>query len=224
MELKKSFVFFIFGLVPFIAVGQQDWEDSYNRLGLKAGANYFNIITEDLQVTPKVSWTAGFTTRSSYYENFQFIYGISFYDLNVNITGREKLLSTKSEEVRFNMIAVQGSFLGSIKLFDHHLSVEAGPIIQVNGKLEPQQNKEYFYIQDYDFQAIDMEDINKLNFNLAIGISGGFEKIKFWTQYQMGLNNMLNKLNNGGLSEIDPTATNFQGNIRMITGGIVFFL
>lgn len=201
------------------------WDGQYTRLGLQGGVNYFNIVTNDLPVTPKLSWTAGFTTRSSYGENFQFIYGINFYDFNIDIDGRQKVeLNSSTGKIEYNMIGVQGNFFASYKILDHRLSIEAGPVAQVNGKMEARQDKELWYIADYNLNAIDIENVSSFNVNLAVGVSGGFEKAKFWLQYQYGLNNMLKGLDDEGLSEKDTGFTNPKGHMSIVAAGITMFL
>lgn len=226
MDAKK-FLFFAALLMMSVSMqGQRRmWNGDYNRLGIKAGGNYFNILTDDLPIEPKVSWTAGFTARASFYNNFQFIYGINFYDFKIQMSGREKL-ATDSEKymIDYNMIGVQASFLGSYKLYDHYLSVEAGPVVQINGKLDARQDKDYYYIEGYDLQAIDIEKITPFSVNLAAGISGGMEAVKFWAQYQHGVNNILSGLNDNGLEDIDSDVPEFSGNMSMIAAGVVFFL
>ena len=225
MILKKTYLLVLITLVSFSAHAQRGWEGSYNRLGIQAGVNHFNIITDDFDVTAKTSWTAGFTTRSSFYNDFQFVYGISFYDFNVDIAGREKIeLSSNSKAIPFNMIGVQGYFFGSYKLFGHHLSLEAGPVLQVNGRLEPRQDRELYYVGSYDIQGVDMKKVSPFNVNAAIGASGGFETLKFWLVYQYGINNMLGKLNKQDLEQKDPSVSSLQGRMSMISGGIVVFL
>lgn len=225
MAKKNLLIFCAILMLPFASNAQRIWEGAYNRLGLKGGVNYFNIQTENLPVTGAVSWTAGFTTRSSFQNNFQFIYGLNFYDLNSTVTGREEMdYSTPSEEIDFKMIAVQANFFLSYKILGHFLSLEGGPVVQVNSKFEPAQNRELYYIDSYNIQAMDLEKVSPFNFNVAVGVSGGFEKFKFWAQYQYGLNNILNGLNDEGLGGIDSSATNFHGNISLISGGIIVFL
>ena len=225
MTLRNWLILAGIFLLPFAAHSQRMWKGAYNRLGLKAGANHFSILTDDLPSEANTSWTAGFTTRSSFYDNIQFIYGINFFDFKNKIMGREKIdYSTPNEVIDYNMIAVQANFFASYKLLDHHLSVEAGPVVQVNGKLEPRQDKELWYIDGYDILATDISKVSTFNFNLAIGISGGFEKLKFWAQYQHGLNNFLNGLNDEGLHETDASVPKFDGRISMVTAGVVMFL
>lgn len=226
MNLQKILIFTGIILFSFSADAQrQIWDGQYTRLGLQAGANYFNIVTNDFPATPKVSWTAGFTTRASFYNDFQFVYGINFYDFKLDIEGREKVeLTSPSQAIEYNMIGVQGNFFGSYKLYDHYLSIEAGPVVQVNGKLDARQDKELWYLADYNINAIDIEKVSTFNVNLALGVSGGLETVKFWVQYQYGLNNMLKGLEDEGLQEKDAGFTNPKGHMSMVAGGITMFL
>ena len=226
MNLKM--ILFCAGIILFsfeADAQRRMWNGEYNRLGLQVGANRFNIITDDLTVEPKISWTAGFTARASFYNDFQFVYGINFFDFNVDIQGRERIETPEaSEMIPYNLIGVQLNFFGSYKLYDHYLSIEAGPVVQVNGKLEARQDKELWYVSTYDVQAIDIEKISPFNVNLAVGLTGGFERAKFWVQYQHGINNMLNGLNDEGLQELDADFPKAKGNMSIIVAGITMFL
>ena len=225
MNLRKDLFLLGILLLPFASNAQGRWQGAYNRLGFKAGANHFNIATDGFSSEAATSWTAGFTTRSSFYNNFQYIYGISFFDFRNEIAGRKTLEESAATEVLdYKMIGVQASFLGSFKLLDHHLSVEAGPVIQVNGKMEPGEDQELWYVDNYDILATDISKVSTFNFNLAFGISGGFEVLKFWAQYQYGLNNFLKGLNDEGLQGKDSSVPEFEGRISMLTAGVVVFL
>ncbi|WZL90512.1 outer membrane beta-barrel protein [Salinimicrobium sp. 3283s] len=226
MDLKK--VILLMGILCFTLNSQAQrkiWDGEYNRLGLQGGVNNFNITTDELGVTSKTSWTAGFTTRASFYNNWQFVYGINFYDFRVDIDGREKIETTsQASPIEYNMIGVQGNFFASYKLIDHYLSIEAGPVVQVNGKMEARQDKELYYVGDYDITATDIEDVSTFNFNLAVGLSGGWESLKLWAQYQYGINNFLKGLNDENLQETDASVPSFKGSMSIIAGGITFYL
>ncbi|MCY2686527.1 outer membrane beta-barrel protein [Salinimicrobium sp. TH3] len=226
MDPKKVLLFAGILMFSFSSQAQRRlWDGEYNRLGLQGGVNHFDIITNDLQVTPKVSWTAGFTTRASFYNDFQLVYGINFYDLKVDIDGRKKLEETSANSlIEYSMIGVQGNFFASYKLIDHYLSVEAGPVVQVNGKMEARQDKELYYVGSYDINAIDLEKVSAFNLNLAVGISGGGETLKIWAQYQYGINNFFKGLHDEGLQEKDASVPSLKGNISMIAGGVTFYL
>lgn len=226
MDFKKILLFAGVLFFSFSVQAQRRlWDGEYNRLGLQGGVNHFNIRTDHLQVSPKVSWTAGFTTRASFYEDLQFVYGINFYDFRLDIDGREKVeLTSPKTPIEYNMIGVQGNFFASYKILDHYLSIEAGPVIQVNGKMEARQDKELYYVGAYNINAIDIEDVSTFNFNLAIGLSGGWEAVKLWAQYQHGLNNFLLGIDDESLREKDSSVPAFKGKMGIIAGGITFYL
>lgn len=226
MSLMRILFFAGIILFSFQANAQRRmWDGEYNRFGLQAGANRFNIVTDELAIDPKISWTAGFTSRASFYNNFQFVYGINFFDFNVDIQGRDKIIDERVVDViPYNMIGVQLNFLGSYKLYDHYLSIEAGPVVQVNGKLEARQDRELWYVSSYDVQAADIEKVSPFNVNLAVGLTGGLESVKFWIQYQHGINNILRGLNDEGLQEIDPDFPKLNGNMSIIVAGLTMFL
>lgn len=225
MDLKKNTLLVVMLLFSVLTYSQRIWEGEYNRLGLQAGINNFDIHTGNFEVQAGTSWTAGFTTRASYFNNFQLIYGLSFFDFNAKVQGREKIEDlVADQEIQYRMIGVQANFLGSYKIISNYLSVEAGPVIQVNGKFEPRQDKELFYVEEYDIIATDLENVSTFNVNVAAGISGGFETFKFFAQYQYGINNFLRGLNNEDLQNIDTRARDFSGNLSIITAGVIVFL
>lgn len=225
MDIKKCLFLLAVMLFSTFSYGQRIWDGEYNRLGLQAGANRFGIHTGNFGVEPGTSWTAGFSNRANYYNDFQIIYGISFFDFNGTVRGREWIdEEVANRTIEYNMIGVQAAILGSYKIISNYLSVEAGPVIQVNGKFKPRQDKEFFYVEEYDIVATDLEKVSPVNFNVAAGLSGGFETVKFYAQYQYGINNFLNGLNDEGLQEVDARARDFSGNLSIITAGIIVFL
>ena len=230
MNLKKSVFLIVLMLLTTLSHSQSMMGGEGNRLGLQAGVNHFDIHTGNFDVEPGISWTAGFTNRSDYLDDYQIIYGINFFDFRPKLQGREEREATEGneelqyEQLQYTMVGVQASLMGSYKIIGNYLSVEAGPVIQVNGKFKPQQNRETWYVQHYDYQAMDIENVSVFNVNAAAGISGGFESVKFFAQYQYGLTNFLGGLNDEGLEEIDPEAQDFSGNLSIITAGVILFL
>ncbi|MFD0977238.1 hypothetical protein [Salinimicrobium gaetbulicola] len=226
MNLQRFLILTGILCLPFMSSGQRLWDGEYNRLGLQAGINHFTIQTsEPLPISSGISWTAGFTTWDSFYNDFMFIYGINFYDLKLTMDGRENEdPDSPYAEIPFTMLGVQANFFGSYKIVDHYLSIHAGPILQLNGKFDARQDAEYFTIEGFEANPIDLEEISKLNFNLAIGLAGGLEKVKLWVQYQYGVNNIFKKLTDDGLGEKDPKLENLTGHISMVTGGLIVFL
>lgn len=223
MKLKHPLIFIILILVTVNMHAQRSrWDRDYNLFGTQAGGHYTNIVSNQLPVTGKASWTAGFTYVSSLPDNWQLVYGLNFYDFKVDIDGRQKLaLDSRQSPIEYNMIGVQASIFGSYKLYDHFLSVEAGPVIQVNGNLDARQDKELYYLAQYDITALEIEKVSPFNVHLAAGLTGGFEKVKFRLQYQHGLTNIFGKLNKIDFSDTVPK---FSGRMSIITAGVIMFI
>jgi len=73
-------------------------------------------------------------------------------------------------------------------------------------------------------RAEDIEEISRINGFGIIGITAGFEHVRFIIQYQYGFTNMFNNLNDRDLLDVDPNANNFKGSPSLLAGGIVLYL
>lgn len=196
--------------------------NSYNRLGLQGGLTYGNLHSEDFQFTDQIGYTAGLTTRATAGKNIFFIYGVNFYEFKTSLNTLEPI-SLEPEEIDFTATGVQINLFVGHKLIDEYLSFEMGPLVQINSKLSPEEGKENNNLIEYDLVASDLEEITRMNFSLAAGISGGLPNIKMWIQYQYGISNLFNKFNYAELREKDPAVPSLKGNMRMVAAGIVFY-
>lgn len=167
----------------------------------------------------------GFTTRGSFYEAFDLIYGINFFSNNIEILAVSAggINPQPIEEyLDYSLQAVQINFLGSFNIVKHHLSLEFGPVLNVNGKLKLKDEDTYGnYILDNDdliLRANQIEDISKVNFRVMGGLTAGLESFRLWGQYQYGVTNMLKNLNDKGLPKTD-----FKGNSSTLIFGAVFY-
>lgn len=206
------------------AYAQRSQKGSYNRLGIQAGAQLFDINTDNFITNKAVGFTGGFTTRGSFYNYFDLIYGVDFFDLNLDILARETV-AADVEEIPFSVFAIQLNFLGSYNIIDQHLSIEFGPVLQINSKLTTEDQFEDYIIEGYNtLRARDIEDITKINGNVVLGLTAGLKNIRLWARYQYGFNNILNGLNDEGLDQVDPSASSFEGHMSLLTAGLVFYL
>tara|TARA_R100000935_G_scaffold57508_1_gene91594 strand:- start:90 stop:758 length:669 start_codon:yes stop_codon:yes gene_type:complete len=196
--------------------------DSYNRLGIQAGVNYTQLQSDTFLFKHRLGLMAGFTTRANTVNNFLMIYGVNFYQFNTGIDAITEDSQTPAE-IDFKATGVQLNLFLGHKLIGEHLSVEAGPVIQINSKLIPEKGKENYKLRDYDLVAEDLQDISRLNFNLAANVSFGFPSLKFWCQYQYGITNMLRNLDLEELQNKDSRITSLKGNLGMAVAGIVVY-
>ncbi len=198
---------------------------NYNRIGLQGQVALFDINTSDFNVKQETGVLTGFTTRGRLYNNFGMVYGIDFLSSKVSI---ETLSSDNSQQVdtEFSTIGAKLNVFLSYNLIDKHLAIDVGPSLLINGKLEVKDSdQETNIVSGYTLlTAGDLQEISRINPFGVIGITGGFEHVRFTVQYHYGFTNILNNLNKQSLSDIDTQASDFKGDASIISGGIVFYL
>ncbi len=218
MNLSKLFFATIF-LLSFYQSNAQRNYNGYNLLGIQGGITFFEIQTEDLVTEQRQGFSAGFSTRGAFRNNFDLIYGLSFHNSTIGVEGKSLLGSP--ENIGYSIQGVQLNLLCSYNLIMNHLSFEIGPVVGLNGNMKLDNNKfENYILSGYNtVRAKDIQDISKFNVALAGGITSGFEHFRLSAQYQYGLANMLAPLNGKGLEN-----SNFKGNSSTILlMGILYF-
>ena len=219
MRIKKI----IFGLLLFILAKQANAQmndyDSYNRLGIQAGVTYGGLVSSDFETSPGIGFMGGLSTRANVYRHLVIIYGVNFFQFNTALSLQETVSST-SVLTDFKATGVQINLFGGYRLLGEHLSVEAGPVLQVSSKWKPDAAFESYLIENTGIIAKDLEDASKVNLNVAANISTGFRDLKLWIQYQYGINNILKNVEPEGE---DSAAGDLKGNMSFATAGIVFY-
>lgn len=217
---------FIMG-TTYLSHAQHNYGD-YNRIGIYGGYTFFDVTTSDFNTQQREGFIAGFTTRGAFYNDFDLVYGINFANSQVGVLGSEVIPSLgingrqviNTQYIDYTIQSAQLTLLGSYNIIMHHLSIEAGPILNVNGKLKLDSNQfEDFVIDGYDqLRADEIQDISKVNLHLAGGISAGIEQFRVSAQYQYGVTNTLNSLNDNNLEN-----SNFDGHSSLISFAATFY-
>ncbi len=218
----KSLVVVTVSLVFFQQSYAQRNFDSYNRIGITGGLTLFDITTSDLVTNQGQGFEAGFTTRGAFRNDFDLIFGLSFFNSSIGVKGGMGPNGVGDTQfINYQIQAVQIGLLGSYNIVKHHLSVEFGPILNVNGKMKLDSDR----LQDYilegytTLRAQDIQNINPINFRLAGGLTAGLRSFKVSALYQYGVTNMLGRLNKNELEK-----TNFKGNSStIIFAGTLYF-
>ena len=218
MSIKNLFIVTVL-VISFQQLTAQRNFNEYNRLGITGGLTLFDINTSDLTTKQGQGFTAGFTTRGSFRNNFDLVYGINFIQSNIEI-GASNLIESRNLE--YSILAAQINLLASYNIIEHHLSLEFGPILNVNGKMKLNDKAYEDYIVDgyTTVRAQDIEDISSFNFRLMGGLTAGLKSFRLGAHYQYGFTNMLNNLNDKGISEIDDIKGNSS---TFIISGVVYF-
>ncbi|WP_339611531.1 hypothetical protein [uncultured Planktosalinus sp.] len=192
----------------------------FNVIGVSAGITLYDINTDDLSTKSKESFMFGLQMRGNVYNNFDMMYGVAFYDTNLSVLANSTPEGGVQRELNYNIQSAQISVLWGYKIIREHLSIEAGPVLNINGNLtlKDTQFEDYFIDEYSSIQAIDLENISKVNFHVAAGLTAGFRNFRVFSQYQYGVTNMLNKLNSSNLENKD-----FKGNASLITIGVTAY-
>ncbi len=217
MSLKTlSFVTLL--LLVFQRSHSQRNYDDYNRIGFTGGVTFFDIMTSDLVTEQGTGFTGGFTTRGAFRNNFDLIYGISFYGSKIGVQGSSGM---DTQFINYSIQAAQLGLLGSYNIVKHHLSLEFGPILNVNSKMKlDSETYEGYILEGYTtLRAQDIQDINRINFRVAGGLTAGIESLRISAMYQYGVTNMLGRLNDKDFENKD-----FKGNTStIVVAAVVYF-
>ena len=106
----------------------------------------------------------------------------------------------------------------SYKIVENHLSVEFGPLVQINGKLNVDSSNENNIISGTNLLAKDIVDISQFNFYPVVGITAGVRHFRVYISYQYCVNNILVNLNSKNLG------VNFKGNPGILNGNLIIYL
>jgi len=221
----KRFIYllvFTLFITSFQVHSQNRGRDTYNRLGLQGGLTYGGLNTKNFNTTNKLGYFAGFTTRANYYNNLIILYGVNFFEFNTGMSVMQSMAS-EAQEIDFKASGVQLNLFIGQKLIGEHLSVEVGPILQVNSKLKTDEQYKEYYMEGYGIKAEDLEDITKINFNVAAMVSSGFKSVKFWAQYQYGITNTFGNLDEEVIKNKDSRITNLNAHLGLASAGVVFY-
>lgn len=212
--MKKIFLTSVLTLISTICFSQYEYRDS-NRIGISFGVNQFTLNTNNFQTKPGTGWNGGLSMRGNYYDNWDAIYAMQFSENNFSVSTNSGFIT---EDTNYKLSSVQISFLFSYKIVENHLSVEIGPLVQINGKLSVEKDKQNNSISGTTLLAKDIVDISKFSFYPVVGITAGVRHVRLNVSYQYGVNNMLGNLNNKNLGY------NFKGNPGILNGNLIIYL
>jgi len=213
--MKKLTLTFYFLLVSAFGFAQYGYRDS-NRIGITAGINQFTLNTNNFDTKAGNGWNAGLSMRGNFYDDWDMVYAIQFSENNFSVA-TDQLVFGK-EDVNYKLPSAQISLQLSYVLIENCLSVEFGPLVQINGKFKVESGKENNIISGTTLQAKDIVDIGKFNFYPTAGITAGAKHFRLNISYQYGISNMLGNLNSKNLGY------NFKGNPGIINGNVIIYL
>ena len=194
-----------------------------NGFALGGGITQFDINTNNFNTTAGNGWLISSSATGDLPNKWYNIsYGLQISSNSIEFSGYETDIDLVGDkQVEYDIMAVQLALLFHVKAVPNLLTIDVGPMIQYNGKLDLSSNNEenlYVYLNNGNsVLAKEIEEISQINANGAIGATIGLGAFKFRAQYIYGFTNILNKLNDN-VTEIGPHSGNsdFKGNQSML--------
>ncbi len=208
MKNSLLIALFFFSITSIFA--QYRYRDS-NRIGISGGVNQFTLNTKNFNTAPDLGWNAGLSIRGNFYNNWDMVYAIQFSENNFSVDTKSSFLF--DEKVNQKLASAQISLQLSYKLIENHLSLEFGPLVQINGKLKTDYEKENNTISGTTLLVKDISGINQFNFYPTVGLTFGVRHFRANISYQYGINNMLEGL-----------GYDFKGNPSILNGNLIIYL
>ena len=198
--------------------------DITNGFGIMGGVTLFDIKTDNFVTTQGNGFIGGMNASVDIpHRWYNISFGMQLSENHIEISARPTTASSLIENVEYKMFAAQVALIMHVKLIENYFTIDVGPMIQYNGKLELEdKTQENHIINDYvNLSAIDISDISQFNFNGSIGASAGIKQFKIKAQYIYGFTNILNKLNNKDIDTSGATK-DFKGNQTMLALTAIF--
>lgn len=212
---KTRHILLVVICMAFVTIGYTQHKNYSinNGIGIQGGITQFDIITDNFETKKSTGYIGGLTASVDIpHRWYNVSYNIQLSENNIDINA-SPLGSLTNEYVEYKMFTAQISLLFHIKLLGNNLTLDAGPMLQYNSKLElKDDSKEGYIIANYDnLLTEDITDISNFNANGAVGLSAGMGSFQLRAQYVYGFTNILGKLNDQDLN-IGSNDDKFKGN------------
>ncbi|GAA4802209.1 hypothetical protein [Litoribaculum gwangyangense] len=227
MKFKPSFLLVVI-CICFVtnSFSQKGKYPIQNGFSLTGGITQFDIITDNFSTKSSNGFLGGMSaTVDIPLRWYNVSFGMQLSESTIEILGRPTLISTEDAYIKYKLFAAQVAMLLHIKAIPDYFSIDIGPMVQYNGKLEfKDRNQGEFYINNYtNLTAQDITNISQFNLNGAVGASLGVKNFKLKAQYIYGFTNILKKLESQNLDTTGGNAR-FKGNQSMLfLGAMVSF-
>ena len=187
----KSFILLVVILLCFVtkSFSQRGNYRITNGIGVFGGITNFNIDTDNFVTSQGNGFLA---TVDIPFKWYNISYDIQLSENNLGISARPSISSPETEFLDYKIFAAQIALLAHIKIIQTYFTIDVGPMLQYNGKMELKDTskKDYHIINDYNIlSAQDISNVSKFNFDGAIGASAGFKNFKLKAQYIYGFTN-----------------------------------
>jgi hypothetical protein len=189
-----------------------------NRIGISGGISQTTLFTDNFKASPEMGFAGGLSVRGNYYNNWSMIYGMQFFSNNFSLE------STFDQKVKYNLQGVQVRLLMSYNVVEDHVSLDFGPVLQINGKMKVATADSDKILKGTLLQVDQIVDISPISGNFYLGVSAGGKIVRAVIFYEYGFTNILNKLNKDDTLQALNNGDKFKGNLGTINGQVIFNL
>lgn len=204
-------------LVSSFGFAQYGYRDG-NRIGISAGVSQTTLFTSNFDTKPGLGFAGGLSVRGNYYNDWSMIYGMQFFSNNFSIA------SASNDDIKYNMQGVQVRILFSYNVVEDHVSIDFGPVLQINGKLQLSNSDDDKILKGTMLRADQIVDISPVSGNFYLGCSAGSKTVRAVLFYEYGFTNILNKLNKDAALQTLNNGDKFKGNLGIINAQVIFNL
>ena len=214
MRVKLTMLFVLSYLCAFSQYGNRDG----NRIGLSGGISQTSLFTSNFKSEHAMGFAGGISVRGNYYNDWSMIYGMQFFANNFS------LASVNNQKIKYSIQGVKVRLLLSYNVIEDHVSIDFGPVLQINGKLGVATSDEDKEIKGTSLNATQILDISPVSGNFYLGCSAGSRTVRAVIFYEYGFTNILNKLNKDLTLQALNNGDNFKGNLGVINAQLIFNL
>jgi hypothetical protein len=214
MNKKITVILLLISTIGFAQYGYRDG----NRIGISAGVSQTNLFTDNFVALPEIGFGGGLSVRGNYYNNWSMIYGMQFFANNF------LLESTFDQKINYSIQGAKIRILFSYNVVEDYVSLDFGPELQVNGKLQIDEASENKILKGTSLQADQILDISPVSGNLYLGLSAGSRTVRALIFYEYGFTNILSKLNEDESLQAQNNGEKFKGNLGCINAQVVINL
>jgi len=204
-------------MLSVMSFAQYGYRDG-NRIGISAGVSQTTLFTNNFNAKPELGFAGGLSVRGNYYNNWSMIYGMQFFSNNFSLE------STFDQKIKYNIQGVQVRLLLSYNVVEDHVSLDFGPVLQINGKMKIATSDETKLLKGTLLRADQILDVSQLSGNFYLGCSAGTKTVRAVIFYEYGFTNFLNKLNKDDALILLNNNDKFKGNLGSINGQVVINL
>ncbi|MBC7523214.1 MAG: PorT family protein [Flavobacterium sp.] len=218
--MKNLFSVCLVICITTIGFAQYGYRDG-NRIGISGGLSQSTLYASNFASKPGIGYGGGLSVRGNYYNNWSMVYGMQFF---INTFSLESTKALQNKDTEFSLSGFQQRLLLSYNIVKDHVSVDFGPVLQINGKMTVKSDDEKNILKGTLLQANQIVDVGNINGNFYLGFSAGSKVVRGIIFYQYGFTNIFGKLNSDDALLILNGNQKFKGNLGTLGVQIIFNL